>query len=115
MAPIDDAPNVAAAWRDDLAADTSWVAERDGQVVGFCTRDEDTVIGFYVARGSRSLGAGAALMRLAKEGQPRLVVWVYELNGRARAFYRREGFVDIGVEKDEHSDLKYVKTHWLRD
>lgn len=47
-------------------------------------------------------GLGAALMReavAAAEGHHRLLLGVYARNERALAFYRKQGFVDIGTRR----------------
>src|SRR3546814_4633931 len=47
-------------------------------------------------------GLGAALMReavAAAEGHRRLLLGVYARNERALAFYRKQGFVDIGTRR----------------
>lgn len=112
MAALDDLKPMAASWKDMLASDTSWVAERDGQVVGFCVREDDNITGLYVASDAQSCGVGKALLDLAKQDRDWITVWVYEKNLRARAFYAREGLVDIGREKDEHSHLMYIESQW---
>jgi GNAT superfamily N-acetyltransferase len=107
-----------AAW-DGLLGDTdgSWVtfvAERDGGVVGFCTlalpgRDEDAdertaeVGAIYVEPTSWRAGVGRALMDTAfgelREGDwSEVTLWVFAENPRARAFYARYGFQPDGAE-----------------
>ncbi len=114
MVPLDDLEPMAASWRDLLETDTAWVAEADGKVIGFCVREDDNITGLYVARDGRRQGVGKALLDLAKANRDWITVWVYELNSRARHFYSREGLIDIGREKDEHSHLIYVETRWTR-
>lgn len=114
MVPIDDPEPVAASWRELLETETSWVAEKEGRVVGFCVRENDNITGFYVQSDMRSIGIGKALLNLAKSDRDWITVWVYEMNEKARAFYRREGLQNIGREKDEHSHLMYVEMRWTR-
>ena len=104
-------------WEDNLRHGPddhvfTWVAETDGQIVGFATldpgRDED------VRRGDREIysiyleperwGQGVArdLMRtVVAEAGPstRILLWVLAENERAQHFYRRNGFEPDGVEK----------------
>lgn len=114
MGPIDDLEPVAASWRDLLEADTAWVAEQEGRVVGFCVREDDNITGLYIETGARSQGVGKALLDLAKHKRDWITVWVYEENTRAVEFYAREGLKRIGREKDEHSPLMYLETRWDR-
>lgn len=114
MVELDDIEPMAAAWVDMLETDTAWVAERDEQVVGFCVREDDNITGLYVAGDAQSHGVGKVLLDLAKVDRDWITVWVYELNERARAFYRREGLVEIEREKDEESHLIYMHCRWKR-
>lgn len=114
MVPIDDLESVADSWRALLESNTAWVAVSGETVVGFCVRENATITGLYVDAAARGKGAGKALLDLAKKDRDWIEVWVYEMNTRARAFYRREGFVDVGREKDEHSHLMYIHTRWVR-
>ncbi len=114
MVPLDDVEPQAAFWEEMLATDTAWIAERHGQVAGFCVREDDNITGLYVASEAQGFGAGKALLDLAKVNRDWITVWVYEKNLRARAFYAREGLVDIGREKDEHSHLMYIESRWTK-
>ena len=58
------------------------------------------------------LGLGAALMRLAvnhaaQQGAGRLLLGVYVGNARARAFYAKQGFVQIGTRRFRVGDQQY--------
>ena len=87
-----------------------WVAEADGEVVGFASsgrcRDGDAVPGrrelyaIYVLAAFYGSGAGAALLDAAI-GRDAASLWVLEDNPRARAFYARHGFVPDGAVKDD--------------
>jgi GNAT superfamily N-acetyltransferase len=68
IGPLDDIPALAAWWSGRLGGvPTSWGCERDGQVVGFCLREDDNIGGLYLARDARGHGAGKALLDLAKQ------------------------------------------------
>ncbi len=114
MVPLDELEPMAASWYDMLNSDTAWVAESEGRVIGFCVRENDNITGLYVANDAQSCGVGRALLDLAKLNRDWITVWVYEKNVRARAFYCREGLVEIGREKDEDSHLMYVFGRWKR-
>ena len=90
-----------------------WVAEDEGQVVGFVSigpERDDPALGelyaIYVLPQAWGSGAGAALMREAVAGLREAfdgdaVLWVLEDNPRARRFYEREGWrLDGGRKRD---------------
>lgn len=104
-------------WGDKFAQMPAWVAVADGRVVGVCLRDEDNIGALYVARQARGQGVGKRLLDLAKEERDWITVWAYELNTRARRFYRREGLVEIGREDETQPDgttLVDIEHRWRR-
>ena len=103
-------------WHRVLEGDTDpergelWVAERDGEVIGFVAsggnRDDDAladsreVYAIYVLAAHYGSGAGQSLLDAAIGDHP-ASLWVLEDNPRARAFYARNGFVADGAVKDD--------------
>jgi GNAT superfamily N-acetyltransferase len=94
----------------------TWVADRDGRVIGFCftgpRRDEDLpetageVQSLYldpdeVGRGVGRLLFAHAVADLVERGHDPIVVWVHTENARARRFYERAGFHPDGAEHVE--------------
>ena len=87
-----------------------WVAERDGEVIGFVAsgrnRDEEPatesreVYAIYVLAAHYGSGAGQALLDAAIGDHP-ASLWVLADNPRAHAFYARNGFVADGSWKDD--------------
>lgn len=91
------------------------VGEEDGRMVGFCTLravvDDDLrgdSVGemptLYLHPDFWRQGWGTALCnaieaRAAAMGYHTLVLWVLDMNERARAFYRARGFVEDGARK----------------
>lgn len=63
-----------------------------GEPLGFLALDGDAVQALYLAPQARGRGIGRALLENAKAGRSRLWLWAFEANGRALAFYEREGF-----------------------
>jgi len=114
MVPLDHLDPMAASWKDLLASDTAWVAQRNGQVAGFCAREDDNITGLYVTGSARNLGVGKRLLDLAKEDRDWIRVWAYEANRHARRFYRREGLVEICREVEPGSGLMNVEHRWHR-
>ncbi|KGM12984.1 GNAT family N-acetyltransferase [Cellulomonas bogoriensis] len=104
-------------WRDTLEGNNStqvWVAQDDDHVVGFASlgpsQDEDAgretmqVYALYLDPAAWGRGAARSLIRMVIDAVPTgapLTLWVAAGNDRARHFYRRNGFVDDGVERIE--------------
>jgi putative acetyltransferase len=79
----------------------TWVAERDGEVIGFVVVIDDELEQLYVDAAARGTGAArdlmdAALTSLRESGSPRAWLAVVAENARARAFYEKSGWVDAG-------------------
>ena len=106
---------------------TTFVAERDGEIVGFASvgpsRDErglGELYAIYVDPDSWSQGAGRALVARAEEqlaGEyEEATLWVLAANPRARHFYERAGWLPDGTSKSEErlgvraEELRYRKT-----
>lgn len=99
---------------DELVA-RGWVtvARKGGAVAGFMARDGTDVVALYVDAPARGQGVGTALMARAKKQTPRLELWTFQFNHAARAFYAREGFIEIartgGAGNDEKlPDIRYL-------
>ncbi|MDP9242494.1 MAG: GNAT family N-acetyltransferase [Actinomycetota bacterium] len=99
--------------RNPLAEDRTFVAERDGRVVGVVStglcRDDDEPIGtaevflLYVDPDLIRTGIGRGLLRhaegdLATRGYLRATLWVLEANDRARRFYGIAGWRPDGSD-----------------
>jgi GNAT superfamily N-acetyltransferase len=109
-----------AAWREMLDRDAdggvpAWLAERDGRAVGFVSsgppRDEDAPLpgaelyAIYVLTEERRSGIGRLLLDTAtahwrKRGATELVLWVFEGNAPARAFYEAMGWRPDGGRQE---------------
>ncbi len=80
-------------------ADTAravWVAESDGEPVGFATVDRDWLDSLYVVPRAARRGVGSAMLDLAKAARPDgFCLWVFEANEPARRFYRERGLIDL--------------------
>jgi GNAT superfamily N-acetyltransferase len=111
------------AWKDALADDDRpiWVAEQDGQVLGFVATgpvegdapDPDTgeVYAIYIEPDLLGTGLGGELFAhavdgLRRRGFTRAVLWVLEGNERARRFYEKAGWVADGVVTEQRMDCE---------
>jgi putative acetyltransferase len=91
-----------------------WVGRGD-PVQGFLALDQAgaMVTALYVATPGR--GIGKALLDHAKSGRQSLDLWTFVANGKARAFYAREGFVEIRqTPGDNEEGLPDVLLRWER-
>jgi ribosomal protein S18 acetylase RimI-like enzyme len=122
------------AWQGRLAApgaqEWTFVAERDGAVVGFCsvaapTRDRRAadataeITALYVDPDHWRSGAGTALLDAARDalradGWARVTLWVLEDNASGRAFYERCGFVADGA-RQELPELGVFEVRMVRE
>lgn len=83
-----------------MATDEVWVAEVDGEVVGYLRMTPTWLDDLYVTPSHAGQGIGSALLDLAKARRPDgFSLWVFEMNTPARAFYTRHGLVER-----EHTD-----------
>ena len=105
--------------RDILVPQTEcWVAvDRRGRVVAMMSLKPGWVAQLYVAPDLLGKGIGRQLLDLAKQRAPdELQLWTFQVNGRARRFYERNGFVaaemtDGSANEEREPDVRFV---WRR-
>lgn len=80
--------------RDELVPGTEcWVADDRGEVVAMMALTPGWIEQLYVATAHQGRGIGSRLVRLAQDrADGPLQLWTFQVNDRARAFYRRHGF-----------------------
>ncbi|MGJ0118030.1 N-acetyltransferase family protein [Williamsia sp. MIQD14] len=104
-----DVAERAAMWTQALVTSptpgmTTWLAEMDGEIVGFATsgppraeRVRDIELrGLYTLARTHGTGLGGALLDAALGDRP-AQLWVLAGNARALAFYRKHGFIEDGT------------------
>lgn len=106
------------AWFRDVVVPSreTWVAESadDGRVVGVMVLAGDELSQLYLDPDWRGRGVGDRFVALAKERGPRgLTLWTFQVNGPARRFYERHGFVaaeytDGSGNEEREPDVRYV-------
>jgi ribosomal protein S18 acetylase RimI-like enzyme len=92
----------------DDANHSCWVAEADGQIVGFSIADlnESYVFALFVLRECESMGIGRRLLTLVEEDARRAgnaALWLSsgtEPESRASGFYRHLGWIADGCLED---------------
>jgi GNAT superfamily N-acetyltransferase len=99
------------------------VWDQDGRVVGFATAgparhdaSEGELYAIYVDPPAQGAGVGAALLAAGEQalrdaGHDEAVLWTFEANGLARAFYERHGWRADGGRQDHLApELRYRRT-----
>jgi ribosomal protein S18 acetylase RimI-like enzyme len=90
-----------------------WVAEVDGEVVGYVARDGAELNDLYIRPCFQSRGVGTALLRAAMDRSPgELLLWTFQRNAAARRFYERHGFATIELtdgagNEEREPDVRY--------
>ena len=98
----------------------TWVAvdvAEDGteQVVGMMALAPGWLEQLYVDPGRLGEGIGRMLLELAKQLQPNLLLWTFQVNERARRFYERNGFEPVQMtdgagNQERQPDVQYIWT-----
>jgi putative acetyltransferase len=93
-----------------------YVAELDGQVVGYMTMSPKGLIpALYLAPSARGQGIGKALIDRAKAESPHQVeLTMFQANHDARRFYEREGFREVpeGRKDDAEEGIPILLMRW---
>jgi len=84
-----------------LPESETFVAERDGRLVGFISLIGNYIGAFFVDVLHQGQGIGSALMEYAHKSKGSLFVDVYKENTHARSFYEQYGFTQKR-EKIQH-------------
>ncbi len=121
-------------WRERLGSPTAatFIAWRDGEPTGTATGIIDDgaeeyavpgawhLVGMWVDPNARGIGVAAQLVETVAEHAraeraASLVLWVTEINDRARRFYKKLGFVPTGArqpvrpEEPEHWEEQMIR------
>ncbi|OXE36943.1 MAG: GNAT family N-acetyltransferase [Phenylobacterium zucineum] len=75
-----------------LPANEVWVAEVDGEVVGYIGFHPGWIDHLYIAPDHQGCGLGPALLDKALSDGGARRLWTFQQNLRARAFYEKRGF-----------------------
>jgi putative acetyltransferase len=88
------------------------VAERNGELAGFCAFREGWIDQFYVHPQHQRAGVGSALLHRALIAQGEVRLWTFQRNAVARRFYEKHGFRCVATtagENEEHEpDMLYA-------
>lgn len=86
------------------------------KVVGVLVLDGSELDQLYLAPEYRGRGLGDRFMALAKERRPGgLSLWCFQVNGLARRFYERHGFVEVERTDGAHNEEREpdVRYRWM--
>ncbi|AIR97810.1 GNAT family N-acetyltransferase [Streptomyces glaucescens] len=92
----------------------TWVAEAADGLTGVMVLAGAELSQLYLDPGWRGRGLGDRFVALAKERRPEgLELWTFQVNGPARRFYERHGFVaaewtDGSGNEEREPDVRYV-------
>ncbi len=113
---LNDVETMVQWWAEHFQNEHAWVAENEGRVVGFCSRQRgsNNISALYVTPDAQNGGLGKQLLDLAKQNCNRIVVWAFEANENARRFYHREGLIEIDREMDEDLNIMDVEHRWTK-
>ena len=94
-----------------------WIAEAEGQPIGFAAAKLDWLDHLYVDPAWHGQGVGQALLSAASEGRPELNLWTFQDNAQARRFYERHGFRLIATTDGSGNEERMPDAHyrWVRD
>lgn len=97
-----------------MAANAVWVAEVDGEVVGYIAFHEGWIDHLFIHPDHQGKGLGPALLDKALEDGTERKLWTFQQNARARAFYEKRGFVpemftDGEGNEEKQPDVLYVR------
>ena len=90
-----------------------WVAELEGEIVGFAALSGDLLSHLYVHPAAQRRGVGTALLGLVKAERPNgFRLWTFQRNEAARRFYERNGcqivqLTDGSGNEEKEPDVLY--------
>jgi GNAT superfamily N-acetyltransferase len=75
---------------------TAWLAEADGELLGFAMCTPTFLDGLYVRPDLKGQGVGSLLLDVVEATHPEgYELWVFESNTGARRLYERRGLVEV--------------------
>jgi GNAT superfamily N-acetyltransferase len=96
-----------------VSAHEVWVAEVEGDAVGFAALAGDSLGHLYVRPSAQNCGVGATLLgRVKSERTGGFSLWVFQCNEGARRFYERHGcrlveLTDGSDNEEREPDARY--------
>jgi GNAT superfamily N-acetyltransferase len=81
-----------------------WVADADGEIVGYVARSPGWLDHLYVHPDHQGCGIGDGLLAAAMADVSELQLWAFQQNHRARAFYEARGFRLVELTDGAHNE-----------
>ena len=100
--------------REQLLEAGVYVYEENGSIQGFAGLQGNYLAGIFIEKSARSTGIGKQLLDHIKETHFPLFLNVYQENGRAIAFYQREGLIITNEGMDEDTGHREYTMTWER-
>lgn len=91
-----------------------YIWEEKMEIAGFVGLEGEYIAGIFVKEGRQSEGIGKQLLDFVKEKKERLWLHIYEKNGAAVRFYRREKFRITCEGTDQNTGEKESMMVWDR-
>ena len=96
-----------------MVENATWVAEADGEVVGYIAFNEEWVVHLFVHPDHQGRGHGPALLDHAMADRRERQLWTFQENMRARRFYEARGWVAVELtdgqgNEEKEPDVRYV-------
>ena len=91
---------------------TIWLAEAEGQPVGFAAFRPGWLDHLYVDPAWHGRSVGQALLSVAKEAQSELNLWAFQRNVQARRFYERQGFALVALADGSANEEREPDAHY---
>jgi ribosomal protein S18 acetylase RimI-like enzyme len=90
-----------------IAGKETWVAERDGCILGLACWHDGWLEQLYVDPDHHNEGTGSALLDQVMRAHRRgFQLWTFQANAGARRFYERHGFVLVELTDGSHNEEK---------
>lgn len=105
-------------WTEHIFRDCEvWGAVDGGLLLGVIAFRRDWIDQLYVLPAAQGRGIGSRLLDVARSASPRLFLWTFQRNDRARRFYEAHGFVakretDGAHNEENEPDILYC---WQRN
>jgi ribosomal protein S18 acetylase RimI-like enzyme len=94
---------------------TVFVAEREGQILGFVGLVDHMIAGLFVAKKYQHMGIGKQLLATLKATAASLELSVYQKNTAAIDFYESQGFKKIALHLEQENSEKEYTMRWQKE
>ena len=89
------------------------VAMQNGEIIGFMAQSGESIEQLYLHVQHQGHGIGSRFIQLAKVASPaRLHLYTFQRNLKARRFYHKHGFAEIGYGHVNMEGLADVELEW---